>query len=71
MPSLPLPLAFGLVAASLLLCCDRPPSASSLPEWTAADHDRVEESARAGSPHPPVAPAPNQADAGRSGAHPR
>jgi cytochrome c oxidase cbb3-type subunit 3 len=33
----------------LLLCaaCDRAPSASSLPEWTTADHDRLEENARA------------------------
>jgi len=33
-----------------LAACQSPPSASSLREWTAKDHDRIEESARATKP---------------------
>ncbi len=37
----------GFSAALLFLsACDRPPSADSLRDWTPADHDRVEESAK-------------------------
>ena len=38
-------LLFVLIAAG----CDSPPSAATLKEWTPADHDRAEESARAAS----------------------
>jgi mono/diheme cytochrome c family protein len=34
-------------AAVLLAACDSPPAASTLHEWTPADHDHSEESARA------------------------
>jgi mono/diheme cytochrome c family protein len=41
-----LALALGLLSLACA-ACDSPPSASTLHEWTPADHDRSEESARA------------------------
>ena len=40
------PCALGVALALAASACDRPPSASDLPEWTAKDHDRIEESQR-------------------------
>jgi mono/diheme cytochrome c family protein len=42
--------AVSFAAVALALAgCDSPPSGSKLKEWSAADHDRTEESARAAS----------------------
>jgi len=43
----PSPRSFLVACALLVAGCDGPPSASTLHEWTPADHDRTEESARA------------------------
>ena len=47
MPSPRLLLLFVPVLAVAAAACDSPPSASTLHEWTPADHDRAEESSRA------------------------
>ncbi len=50
-----------LFVALLATACEGAPSASGLPEWTAGDHDRTEESARAATNAEPAgggAPAP-------------
>ena len=39
----------SLLALAALAACERPPSASSLKEWTPADHDRAEEMAKTSS----------------------
>jgi mono/diheme cytochrome c family protein len=63
---------FGLLTAlpflALMLAhCDSPPSASTLREWTPADHDRSEESARAAAgQQAPQSPGPKAAAAAGS-----
>ncbi len=56
--------ALGL---ALLTACDRPPSSDGLPEWTAKDHDRTEESAKvAAGQQASARPAENAGDQNRT-----
>ena len=61
-PSLMRRTALVAVALGLFLAsCDRAPSASDLPEWSAKDHDRVEENQRIQAGEKPGAQ-PKQSD---------
>ena len=51
----------------LAAACDSPPSADGLREWTPADHDRAEESARAAAGQ---SPAPGAIPSGTPGGRP-
>jgi hypothetical protein len=58
-------LAVGIGMAAATAGCERPPSASSLREWTPADHDRAEE--ETSQPGRPGAPAPGNQGPGNQG----
>jgi mono/diheme cytochrome c family protein len=45
-----LPIFAAMAVSALLAACDRPPSATGLSDWTAADHDQDQESMKAQLP---------------------